>query len=313
MRPLSKIVGYLNLLESEGLVPDCQAAIAQLANISHTVSSHHLQYGALRDDLASDLEQVKTDIEKFQNTLECIKSKLREDIANREPEYYQLSTNLYEQEMIYETPEYILNRRLQIDDENNAAIRARIQSYSDWRLPGMILRPGHETFIEEMVPLDPLYVLDHHEDLIKPAIEKFTVEYQRRLRPYIINDRDDGEILKDLPDRQFGFIFAYNYLNYKPIEIVEKYLREFFKKLRNGGRLLFTYNDCDFPQGIGLAENNFMCYTPGKRVMAIIQTMGVEVIEHRIGPYNMAWMEVRRYGEIESLRAGQSLAKIHRK
>lgn len=313
MRPLSKIVGYLNLLESEGLAPDCLSAVAQLANISHTVSNHHLQYGALRDDLAADLAQIRADIDKFQNTLECIKDKLREDIANREPEYYQLSTNLYEQEMIYETPEYILERRLQIDDENNQAIRARIQAYGDWRLPGMILRPGKENFIEEMVPLDPLYVIDHHEDLLKFAIEKFTVEYQRRLRPYIINDRTDEEIFKELPDRQFGFIFAYNYLNYKPIELIEKYLQEFYKKLRPGGRMLFTYNDCDFPQGIGLAENNFMCYTPGKKIKAILQNMGVEIIEHRVGPYNVAWMEVKRYGEIVTLRGGQSLAKIHRK
>ena len=77
--------------------------------------------------------------------------------------------------------------------------------------------------------------------------------------------------------------------------------------------MLFTYNDCDYPQGIGLAENNFMCYTPGKKIKEILQTMGVEIIEHRVGPYNVAWMEVKRYGEIVTLRGGQSLAKIHRK
>lgn len=313
MRPLSKIVGYYNLLATEGLAPECTAAVAQLANISHTVSNHHLQYGALRDDLAADLAQVQASIEKFQGTLAYIKDKLREDIANREPEYYRLSTDLYEQEMIYETPEYILNRRLKIDDENNESIRARIQAYSDWRVPGMILRPGLENFIEEMVPLDPLYVVDHHEDLVKPAISKFTAEYQQRLRPYVINDREGGDILKDLPDRQFGFIFAYNYLNYKPIEVIERYLVEFYRKLRPGGRMLFTYNDCDYPQGIGLAENNFMCYTPGKRIKGILQTLGVEIIEHRIGPYDMAWMEVKRYGEIATLRGGQSLAKVRRR
>lgn len=312
MTTLSKIVGYLNLLEAEGLAPDCQAAVAQLANITHTVHSHHLQYGALRDDLAADFEKVKAEIEKFQSTLECIKDKLREDLKIKEPEYYQLSSTLYEQEMIYETTDYILNRRLQIDDENNAAIRSRIQSYSDWRLPGMIIRPGVENFIEEMVPLDPLYVVDHSEELLKPAIEKFTEEYQRRLRPYVINDRENEEILRDLPDNQFGFIFAYNYLNYKPLEVIERYLKEFHKKLRPGGRLLFTYNDCDFPQGIGLAEHNFMCYTPGSRIKDLIRDIGLDLVDNKVGPYNMAWMEVRRYGEIVSLRGGQALAKIHR-
>jgi len=310
---LSKIVGYLNMLQAGGLEPDCDLAIGQLSSISHTVGNHQLQFANSSDELAADLVQVRASIEKFQSTVAGIKTRLKDEIARQAAEYYQMSTVLFEQEMIFETPDYILNRRLPIDAENRERITGRIKAYGDWRLPGMIIRPGLESFIEDMVPLDPLYVVDHHDELLQPCVSKFTPEYQRRLRLYKINDREVTGILKDLPDNQFGFIFAYNFLNYKPIEVLDRYLREFHVKLRPGGRAVFTYNDCDYPQGVGLAENNFMCYTPGSRIKAILTNIGFELVEHHVGPYDIAWMEIKKSGEITSLRGGQTLAKIIRK
>ena len=68
----------------------------------------------------------------------------------------------------------------------------------------MILRPAQEKFIEDLVPLDPLYLVDQHSDLLQPAIDAFNPGYQRRLRPYVINDWKDQEILAAIPTNQFG-------------------------------------------------------------------------------------------------------------
>jgi len=311
---LSKVVEYLKLLQAGSLEPDCDLAIGQLSNISHTVVNHHLQFTNLSEEMSANLVQVRASIAKFQSTLEVIKENLKDQVARHSIEYYRMSTVLFEQEMIFETPEYILNRRLSIDAENRERISSRIKAYGDWRLPGMIIRPGLESFIEEMVPLDPLYVLDQHDELLQPCVSKFTPEYQKRLRLYKINDRDNNtEILNELPNNQFGFIFAYNFLNYKPIEVLERYMREFHVKLRPGGRAVFTYNDCDYPQGVGLVENNFMCYTPGGRIKAILANIGFELVEHQVGPYDIAWMEIKKSGEIKSFRGGQTLAKLVRK
>jgi hypothetical protein len=140
---------------------------------------------------------------------------VREQIAALEPLYYQDSQRVYEEEMCYEPNEYILNRHLKISPEGKILLTARLLQYTDWRLPGLIIRPGLEKFIENLVPLDPLYLADSHQELLDPAIQAFTPEYQRRLSSYVINDYKSTNALQHLPANQFGLIFAYNYFNTK--------------------------------------------------------------------------------------------------
>jgi SAM-dependent methyltransferase len=256
---------------------------------------------------------VQSGSHSFNQTVNYLKAQLDQIIAHREPEYYQTSSRLYEEEMRWETNEYILNRGLMIDADTSMVMQQHIKNYSDWRLPGMIIRPALESHIEYMVPMDPLYVVDQHQDLLKPAVEKWTSDYQRRLRQYVINDYTCQRPLQELPDNQFGLIFAYNFLNYKPIEVIERYLQDFFAKLRPGGVAMFTFNNCDLPQGMGLAEKHFMCYTPGRRVQQIADKIGFENVYDQRGPNNISWFEIKKPGEIYSLRGGQTLAKIVRK
>ena len=152
----------------------------------------------------------------------------------------------------------MLFRSLRIDSDSLLMLKSRLLQYTDWRLPGLIIRPAREKFIEDLVPLDPLYVVDQHEDLLNPAIQAFTPEYQRRLRPYTINDYEHVDALWKLPANQYGLIFAYNYFNYKPMKVLRQYLDSMLVRLRPGGVAIFTYNDCDWRHGVALAEQNFM-------------------------------------------------------
>ena len=176
----------------------------------------------------------------------------------------------------------------------------------------MVLGARRETFIEDMVPMDPLYLVDHDRELINVAVSPFTQEYQRRLRPYVINDWKDTEIFTALPSNQFGLVFAYNYFNWKPIEMIEKFLTEIYQKLRPGGALVFTYNECDKWQGVGAVENAWMCYTPGSRIQTIARNLGYKIIEQCTGAGDIAWFEMHKPGEVRSLRGGQVLAKVIR-
>ena len=310
---LSEIVEYLNLLQNTSLDHYCDTAVSQLSGVSHMISNHAVQLENFAENLVTDLEQVTTAMSHIQQRFGSLKLQLQNLADQRGLECYEASNRVYQQETRLHPPAYTLDRRLPIDDENNIMLRSRIKRYSDWRLPGMILRPGLETFIEEMVSLDPLYIVDHHEDLIAPSTSKFTPEYQRRLRTYVIDDYMDDQMLWRLPDSQFGFVFAYNFLNYKPIPVIQRYLAELMKKLRPGGVVVFTYNECDNAHGVGLAESHFMCYTPGRHIRTIIKDLGFEILFNQIGPGNMAWFEIKKPGEIVSLRGGQTLAQILRK
>lgn len=307
---LSELVDYLNLLDSDELSPDYVVAMNRFQAIGHTIANHAVQIDNFSDDINSKLQKVIDDFVEAQQTVEDLKNHIRRRIADLEPVQYQQSLRLYEDEMCYETSEYILNRRLAIDSQSEEYLRARLLRYTDWRVPGMIIRPGLEKFIEHLVPLDPLYVVDQNLELVEPALNQFTPAYRRRLRPYAIDDYNNENAMRPLPDHQFGFVFAYNYFNFKPMPVFRRYIDQLYHKLRPGGVALFTFNDCDWRQGVALAEKNFMCYTPGTEVVAHAISLGFEILDRYRGQENLAWLEIKKPGEIESIRGGQTLAKI---
>ena len=71
-----------------------------------------------------------------------------------------------------------------------------------------------------------------------------------------------------------------------------------------------TYNDCDRMPGVVLAESHYACYTPGRLITTLAESIGFDRIYswHDNGP--ATFLEIRKPGELESLRGGQSLAKI---
>jgi hypothetical protein len=307
---LSELVGYLNLLESNELAPDYHSAIRRFQEIAHVINNHAVQIDEHSTAFSNKIDTIVQEFQQAQTALDDLKAGVREQIKTLEPEYYQNSQRLYEEEMCYETNEYILNRRLSIDPNSRLLITGRLLQYTDWRLPGLIIRPGREKFIEDLVPLDPLYLVDSHQELLDPAIQGFTPQYQRRLRPYIVNDYEHADALWQLPVNQFGFIFAYNYFNYKPMKVLKWYLDSMMNKLRPGGVAIFTYNNCDWAHGVALTEQSFMCYTPGREIQAYCDQIGFETLSVNRGQGDAAWMEIRKPGEIQSIRGGQSLAKI---
>jgi SAM-dependent methyltransferase len=307
---LSEIVAYLNLLDRHDPDIECRDTMRRFEGVYHVVRNHPIQL----DTFSAKLGKVCTDIEnsmrEFTDNVLSLRQQLELERDHLEPEYLRESRRWFDHEQPFENNHYILNRRLVADDDSNILIRSHLRNYSDWRLPGMILRPGKDTFIEDLVPLDPLYLVDHHQELLDHSIRNFNPEYQRRLRPYIIDDRGNGPVMDKLPNDQFGFVFAYNFFNYKPLDLISKYLDELYQKLRPGGVVLMTFNNCDRAQGAGLAERNFMCYTPRRYILAHAESLGFDCIFMHDGQGDLSWVEFRKPGNITSLRGGQTLAKI---
>jgi hypothetical protein len=309
---LSQVVAYLNWLERPDMDPAYGIITDKLDDILHAVKNRDVQYHSTTAEINERLLDVKNSIVKFDQSLQTLKQQLRNDVDRLAPEYYAESWKRYEQEMCFETVEHLINRKLPIEFNDHENLRNTIKNYTDWRLPGMIIGARQDVLVEDMVPMDPLYLVDHNRDLIDVAMNPFTKEYQNRLRPYVINDWKDTEIFTALPSNQFGLVFAYNYFNWKPIEMIEKFLIEIYQKLRPGGALVFTYNECDNWHGVGAVENAWMCYTPGSRIQTIARNLGYKIIEQYTGSGDIAWFEMRRPGEIQSLRGGQVLARIIR-
>ena len=307
---LSDVMYYMELLDNYQLQTDFADTSRHLDSIVYTIQNYSTQLDNFSQEIESASNDVRQSFSQVDNVLSNMKLVLERIRLSNEPEMLNNSYLLWEQGMGFEPTDYILNRRLAIDPKDFDVFYGHLLTYTDWRVPGMIIRPGLEKWIEHLVPLDPLYVVDTDAELIQPSVNKFTVEYQRRLRTYVINDMRRTSILGDLPDNQFGFVFAYNYFNFKPMEVIKRYLKEIFLKLRSGGIFMFTYNDCDWAHGTALAEKNFMCYTPGSSIVHEATMQGFEVVYQHRGLGNVSWLELKRPGDIKSLRGGQTLAQI---
>ena len=306
---LSDIVHYRNQLDMHNVQLIRDQAEHELLAINDVVARQSSDIGFYKARVAKRLGAVLDGFDQFNRVFNGLKADIDSIIQKQEIAYYKSSTNLYQQHIRNEPVDLTLSRKLPIDEQSNITLRTRLRNYTDWRVPGMIIRPGKESFIEDMVPLDPLYVVDTAIELIEPSVMQFNEVYRARLRQYVL-DEDKEQILGELPSDQFGLIFAYNYFNFKPMELIKKYIAEAYQKLRPGGTLIMTYNNCDLAHGVALAESNFMCYTPGSEILKTAELAGFDLTYQHTGLGDLSWLEFQRPGKITSLRGGQTLAKI---
>jgi SAM-dependent methyltransferase len=307
---LSDLINYQMELNALSAVPTARQANIDLEKITYLVEHQSIQLAEHANTLQLNRQDIQQTFDAFEGSLNALKSDLKQLIETTEKPWFAESYRLYEEEMIHETAEYILNRRPEISAETEQFYRTRIVRYNSWQHPAMIIRPGQETYIKELVALDPLYLVDESHDLLVPAMSQFNELYQQRLRPYTINERNGDEILIKLPNGQFGLVFAYNFFNFRPFEIIRKYLTEIYQKLRPGGMLVMTFNDCDRAKGVLLVEQHFCCYTPGYLVRELAQSLGYEITFSWTDQGPTTWLELKKPGNFTSLRGGQALAKI---
>jgi len=307
---LSELVNYMNLLDTMSTVSTAQQADQDLAKITHVISSSAIQLEQFSAVLTQRQNHVADALRQYESDLVTLKHTLRELITTTEKPWFAESYRLYEQEMCNDTAELILSRSPIISKETAEFYRTRLTRYNGWYHAAMIIRPGYETFIHELLASDPLYLVDESHDLLQPAMTQFNEQYQHRLRPYVIQERSGTAILEQLPKSQFGLVFAYNFFNFKPFEVLRQYLTEIFQKLRPGGVLIMTFNDCDWAKAIMLVEQYCCTYTPGYLVRELAQSLGYEIIFSWNNRGPSTWLELRRPGERPSLRGGQALARI---
>jgi len=307
---LSELVSYRMLLEELTPVDKYSCVDSVLEPITNAIDQSAMVPIQFKTDIKNKVFQVKNSLMDFSKSLDEVKKHVNQMIESLEPIQLQRSYQLYDQGLASDSTDLILNRRFVLDEKNSKFVESRIKIYSNWKFPGLIIRPGLETWIDSMVALDPLYIVDSRYDLLEPAIQRFNHQYQDRLRCYTATDNLDHCMLIRVPDHQIGVVLAYNFFHYKPFEIVRAYLTEIYNKLRPGGVMLFTFNDCDRWGGVANAERFYMCYTPGRMVKSLLKNLGFEIITSHIIDNAVTWMEIKKPGELASLRGGQALAKV---
>jgi hypothetical protein len=190
-------------------------------------------------------------------------------------------------------------------------ISTRIGSYCDWLYPSLIVYPREKKWLfSTVVASDPLYLMQHHSTKLTDLIEDFSEIYKNRLRCYISND------FSMLPQQQFRFILLWDFLNYIAVDYFKLYLEEIYNLLRPGGSFMFSYNNCDLEGLAKLAEANDSSYANARIVKTLVETIGFEIIKFEdlstgdALTTHISWVELRRPGELVTVKSHQALAKI---
>jgi SAM-dependent methyltransferase len=307
---LSELIAYRSLLDHYDPQDLKSVIAARIDPLLHTVDSSMIKFTGAERQIHNTYDQLLDSQYQLTKSIANLKQELQNSIDSMTPGYLTRSYQLYDQHMKLDTPDFILDRRISISEEAKDYLTARIRLSTDWHYAGMVINPGRESWISDLVALDPLYLVGTHRDLLDPAVARFREEYQRRLRCYVIEEDFDKEILAHLPNDQIGFCLVYNFFNYKPFEMVRKYLTEIHKKLRPGGQIFMTINNCDRPGGVELCEKNYMCFTPASMVLSVAEAIGYQTSHLYHVDAACTWIEMSKPGDKTSLRGGQTLAKI---
>jgi hypothetical protein len=241
------------------------------------------------------------DCDQLKNLLLIIQEKINQQSLKFFAENYQL-------ELQYQDTESIRNTRSIIKDEEfEQVLTQRINLYSNWQYPALEIGCRDGDWTKLLVASDPLYIADFFEEFLSSAVQQFPALYQGRVRKYLIKDFYK---ISNLPKNQFGLIFSYNFFNYLSVDSIKQFLIQAMEWLRPGGTIIFTYNNADLPAAAAYAESYFMTYVPESVLVPMAESIGFETVYLYNGEPAYSIIELRKQGELKSIKVGQTVGEI---
>jgi hypothetical protein len=247
-------------------------------------------------------------------------AEFRNKISLLEIEMDQLSDTTYSTEEYHNLFDEVgiqgpFSRELIMSTELENSIESKVGRYCGYRYPALCINPRTKKWIDCMVAADPLYITHSMIDTVKEMINSFTDIYKNRLRLYEIIDRD----FKILPQKQFSFVFCWDYLNYLSLRKVEKYIREVWCLLRPGGSFIFSYSNCDMLGTSLQIENKACAYANSRWLKKLCDEIGYEISElHDIETgdafyTHVSWAELKRPGDLTTSKISQAIGAVRSK
>ena len=308
---LYDLVSFKEQLTSSVVTDSVNEKIQELIqNISviktHIPLTQHQSF--IVDDLITHCEMVVSSLTAVENTLNSHLNHLYQEI---DQVTHELFSNNYNLEEKYNRDARFVREhwRVMVNSDVEAIIQQRIMLHTDWKYPALEIGCRDGEWTRLLVAADPLYIMDRNEDFLDSTAKQFPEEYQRRLRPYHLANHN----LSMLPQNQFGFVFSWGYFNYVSLDTMKSYLTQILNVLRPGGVFMFSYNDGDSPGGAGMAEKMVRAYTPKSVLLALVEGLGFEVVSVADHGPAISWLEIKRPGELQTIKAHQVLGEIKRR
>ena len=277
-----------------------------------TMETNDWDFADTKKNIYADIAEIISKLDTIEQNLKKYSGHVSEMQTKMDADYYEESKSIYDatlhDELIY-ILERSTNTRNEILEKDWNLFISRIKLYTDFRFPGLHIRPLDGTISDHLKALDPLYLVDTNIDYLEQAKTLWSDSYQKRLRYYEIREHD-SDPTASLPQEQFSFVLATEFFEYKTIDVIEKYLNSVYKLLKPGGTFLCTFNNCETVKGVRMVESKFCTYTPATKLWQTAHKIGYECTAQITCEPNLSWFELRKPGQLHSIRDGQTLAAI---
>lgn len=264
--------------------------VAKELGYSHEIVSTVDYYNDLLMRERQIVDNYKTILDKIDSEISNLVQSKLSHVAELDENFLEPTKTLPTDELVYST----------------------IQKYCDWRYPCLTISPRSQIVINSMVAGDPLYLTSNDTSQLVELIKNYNDLYQRRLRLYKVTDRK----FTALPQNQFGFILCWDNLNYLTQNQVNEYLESVFLLLRPGGVFMFSYENCEFEGSAHRAETFISGYNTYTNIKQSAQDIGYEILNNQNINTGIAlnewisWIEIKKPGDLISIKRSQSLAEV---
>jgi len=305
--PLSHLVKYKNTINNTDI--DSELIKVEFDNVmnacdkSEICSSELQKLKDTRKEFEKKLNDFKKEYNRYKDSVDSV-------IRNTEKEYLLQSYKLYEDDSEGYLLTDALYQTLIYKPEVSDYFISRLKSHSSWKYAALWIRPEYGQFVDHIIGSDPLYIMDDNPKHLRPiqSFEKWTTQFQKRIRYSFIDEERDQKLFGHLPKGQMNLVVVYNYFNYRPIHVIERYLTEIYDLVSDGGTCIFTYNNCDLDIAVNQFEKGRFSYTPLHLLSLILNKIGFEIVEsYNDILSNVSWLEIKKSGTLSSIRGGQCL------
>lgn len=307
---LVKIKEYLaSVYNTEPIVTEINSMDVKLRAINQDIDIAEVKsdINDLIDDFNTLHNKLRFNKDRYQAIVDSIDQQIQVESAKFLSENYSLELRVESEAIGNIRKVRVLDIRPSLEEE----ILNRIRINTNWKYPALEIGCRDGEWTQHLIAADPLYITDHYRDFLESAVKDFPEEYQRRVRPYLTRDAD----LSMLPQGQMGFVFCWNFLNYRSLDTVKEYLKSVKEVLRPGGVFMFSYNNGDMYECAGYAEGFWMSYIPKRYLVPMCESLGFEVVharEIRGEGTAVSWIELKKHGELNTSKANQVLGEIKR-
>jgi len=312
---LSQLVQLKNNLQNLSLSP----LLTETEKLDAAVSSNYnLQ---LSSNYKESLNKLVDFCNTVENSIDTLQSSIKQFIEDTDKEISEITQPMMR--LGYQVNGFFgsnltnfdverNDRQLELSYDERSEIGTVIRSYTHWKYPTLEIGPGDGDWTESLVAADPLYIVDRHQEFIDSTLSKFNEVYQRRLRPYLTGlhaNRPEFDYTM-LPQNQFGFIFAWNVVNFWPYTETKHTLQQCYDLLRPGGAMMFSFNNCDVIQCAEYAESGYKSYFTPKLLNTMFDELGFEVKQYRSTSVAVHWVEIVKPGQLATTKRHQTLGRI---